>query len=33
MIDLVNVGKTYHSKNGDIHALKDVNLHVDKGDI
>ena len=33
MIDLVDVSKTYHSKNGDINALKDVNLHVDKGEI
>ncbi|MGE6630000.1 methionine ABC transporter ATP-binding protein [Bacillus sp. NPDC077027] len=33
MIHLQNVSKTYHSKNGDVDAVKDVNLSIDKGEI
>lgn len=33
MIELRNVEKTYHSKTGDIHALKPTNLHIKPGEI
>lgn len=33
MIDLQNVEKTYFSKNGDVHALKKTNLHINAGEI
>ena len=33
MIDLINVDKVYHSKNGDVHALRNITLHVEKGEI
>ncbi len=33
MIELINVSKTFDTKTGTIHALKDINLSIDKGDI
>ncbi|HLR14231.1 MAG TPA: ATP-binding cassette domain-containing protein [Bacillota bacterium] len=33
MIKLTNVSKTFHTKNGVVEAVKDVNLHVKKGEI
>jgi D-methionine transport system ATP-binding protein len=33
MIIINDVSKTYQSKNGMVHALKNINLHVGKGDI
>ncbi|WP_353856694.1 methionine ABC transporter ATP-binding protein [Bacillus sp. Bos-x628] len=33
MIQLQNVSKTYHSKNGNVDAVKNVNLEIDKGEI
>ncbi|MDM5299397.1 methionine ABC transporter ATP-binding protein [Bacillus pumilus] len=33
MIHLQNVSKTYHSKNGNVDAVKDVNLAIGKGEI
>lgn len=33
MIDLINVEKTYFSKAGDIHALKQTNLSIKEGEI
>lgn len=32
MIDLENVSKTYTTARGPVHALKDVTLHVDRGE-
>ena len=33
MITLKNVSKTYETKDGTVHALQDVNLTINKGDI
>lgn len=33
VIHLQNVSKTYHSKSGNVDAVKDVNLDIDKGEI
>lgn len=33
MIELKNVSKTYKTKNGEIHAVKDVNLSINDGEI
>ncbi|MBQ8885306.1 MAG: ATP-binding cassette domain-containing protein [Clostridia bacterium] len=33
MIELINLSKTYASKNGDVEALKDINITVEDGDI
>lgn len=33
MIKLTNVAKTFHTKNGVVEAVKNVNLHVKKGEI
>ena len=33
MIELKNLSKTYHSKNGTTTALKNINLTIDDGDI
>lgn len=33
MITLKNLSKTFHTKNGDVHAIHDINLQIDKGDI
>ena len=33
IIEITNVSKTYRTKSGSVEALKDVSLHVEKGDI
>lgn len=33
MIRIENVNKTFHTRMGDVHALQDVSVHVEKGDI
>ena len=33
MITLKNVSKTYETKDGTVHALQDVSLTINKGDI
>lgn len=33
MIELINVSKIFDTKTGVVHALKDINLTIDKGDI
>lgn len=33
MIQLIDVYKDFHSRSGDIHALKNINITVDDGDI
>lgn len=33
MIKIENVNKTFHTRMGDVHALQDVSVHVEKGDI
>jgi D-methionine transport system ATP-binding protein len=33
MIQIEHVSKTFSGKNGDVHALADVSVHVEKGDI
>ena len=33
MIQLIDVSKTFHSKNGTVHAIRDVNLEIEKSDI
>lgn len=33
MIQIQNVSKTFESKSGNIHALRDVSLQIDKGDL
>lgn len=33
MIDIVGVNKTFYVKNKKVEALKNVSLHIDKGDI
>lgn len=33
MINLINVSKTFYTKNNNVVALDDVNLHIKKGDI
>lgn len=33
MIEIKNVSKTFKSKSGDIQALRDVSLQIDKGDL
>lgn len=33
VIHLQNVSKTYHSKSGNVDAVKDVNLDIGKGEI
>ena len=33
MIDLTHVKKTYHTQQGDVAALRDVSLHVDRADV
>lgn len=33
MIDLKNIVKIFDTKDGNVHAVNDVSLHVDKGDI
>lgn len=33
MIELLNVEKTYYSKAGDIHALRETSLHIKAGEI
>ena len=33
MIDLSHIEKTYDSSAGPVHALKDISLHIDKGEI
>lgn len=33
MIDITNVSKTFKNKNIEVEALKNINVHVDKGDI
>lgn len=33
MIEIKNVSKTFKTKSGEIHALKDINLTIDKGDL
>lgn len=32
MIVLENIGKTYNKRDGDIEALRDINLHIEKGE-
>ncbi len=33
MIELINISKTFQSKKNQVTALKNVNLHIEKGDI
>lgn len=33
MIQLEHITKTFKTKDGDVHAVKDVSLHVEKGQI
>lgn len=33
MIQIEHVNKTFHSKAGNVQALKDVSIHIEKGDI
>lgn len=33
MIQLIHVGKTFNTNQGDVHAVVDASLHVEKGDI
>jgi putative ABC transport system ATP-binding protein len=33
MIDLVNINKYYHTGKEELHVLKDVNLHIDSGEM
>lgn len=33
MIDLLHVSKTFESKQADVHAVRDVSLHIDDGEI
>jgi len=33
LIDLSHIEKTYDSSAGPVHALKDISLHIDKGEI
>lgn len=33
IVKIENLYKTFHTKNGDIHALKDINLKIEQGDI
>lgn len=33
MIKIENVNKTFHTRMGEVHALQDVSVHVEKGDI
>lgn len=33
IVKIENLCKTFHTKNGDIHALKDINLSIEQGDI
>ena len=33
MIKLSNIVKTYDTENGKVHALKDINLHIKRGEI
>lgn len=33
MIKITDIKKTYKSKDGDVHALENINLNIDQGDI
>ena len=33
IVKIENLYKTFHTKNGDIQALKDINLSIEQGDI
>ena len=33
MINIEHLDKTYHLKNADVHAVDDVSLHVERGQI
>ena len=33
MIKFENINKTFHLDGKDVEALKNINLHIDKGDI
>lgn len=33
MINIEHLDKTYHLKNADVHAVDDVSLHIESGQI
>lgn len=33
IIELTHVSKTFHAQNGEVEALKDISLSIEKGDI
>ena len=33
MIELQHIDKIYHTSSGDLHALKDINLSINEGEI
>ena len=33
IIELTHVSKTFHAQNGEVEALKDISLAIEKGDI
>jgi D-methionine transport system ATP-binding protein len=33
MIELQHIEKIYHTASGDLHALKDINLTINEGEI
>ena len=33
IIELTHVSKTFHAQNGEVEALRDISLSIEKGDI